>query len=148
MHGRPQLIRRRKSLRVPFLPGPHIHLADLVTIGRVGILDRELLRIRLGLSQPFGRCHPLGLGLNHADLPIAVHQHIVGDLWTRTATTRLDPPHGDRELPQDLGPIDYTPPARREFRIDVFRPGFRFVHNGYRTIFRKSENAYTLPRVF
>ncbi|MNR20602.1 hypothetical protein D3C85_1374550 [compost metagenome] len=69
-----------------------------------------------------------GLGLDHRQLGVAVHQHIVGDLSLAALAGPLDTPMGDRIFALDTAALDHAPACCAQGRVDQFGAGFSFVH--------------------
>ena len=136
--SRPEFVGRRvarhfalKGTRLTGLTGltrSHVDFVDALPVGGVGEADREASGVFLGLPDAFGQRTVPRLRLDDGQPGVAVLQHVVCDQGFAPASASFDAPGRNRELPSDAASLDDAPSRRLQRGIDVFGPGFGFVH--------------------
>ena len=89
---RPQLVRAGVGGHIAFGAGGHVHAVNLLAIGGIGEAHRQFGGVALGLAHALGVRFIPGLGLHHAQLGVAVHQHIVCNVALGPLAAALQPP--------------------------------------------------------
>ncbi len=98
----PQLLRRRERVQLTFQPGQVIELDDALSIGRVGELETQDLRVVLCLLKPGTRRLVRGLRLYHRDREVSrvLQEKVRPLLWSPSSlrASNHDPAVGKRSL--------------------------------------------------
>ena len=124
----PKILRRWINGNIAFVSVLHIDAIDALPVGGVSEADSQLVGISLGLRHAFGMRLVPCFGLDHRQLEIPIHQHVVRDLRSATLPTTLNAAGADLVLAQNATAFHDTPTRRLEGGVDVLGTGFGFVH--------------------
>ena len=124
----PKLVGRGVVGQLALSPRVHVDAVNALPVGGVGVANGQLSRVALGLRHPLGQRLAPGFGLDHRQLGVAVHQHIVGNVSPRSAASTLQATRRDAVLAQNAAAFHYAPACGCKGWVDVFGAGFGFVH--------------------
>ena len=94
----PKILRRRINGNITFLSVLHVDAIDALPVGGVSEADSQLVRIGLCLRHAFGMRLVPCLSLDHCQLEIPIHQHVVRDLRSATPPATLNAAGADLVL--------------------------------------------------
>ena len=123
----PQLFRCREAVYIAFLAGLHVDAVDGEAVGRICEPYRQLLRIRLGLTNTFTHRRVALLRLDRGQLVVAEDQHIVRNLRFAALAATVQPSRRDHLAPHAAA-FNFAPACRFQGRVDQLGAGFGFIH--------------------
>ena len=74
----PEFVRRGIARRLAFLAGLHVDAVDALAVGGIGVADRHLSGVVLGLRHAFGQFFVPCFSLDDGELGVAIDQNIIG----------------------------------------------------------------------
>ena len=96
----------------------------------IGVADRQLAGVVLGLRHALGQRFIPRLGLDDGELGVAILKHVIGGERLAASPVAFDAAERDRIFAPDAAAFDDAPARRFQGGIDMLGSGFGFVHGG------------------
>ena len=110
------------------MAGLHVDGVDALAVGRVGVADRQLRGVVLGLADAFSQGFIPRLRFDGGQLRVAIFQNVVSLQRLAPPPVAFDTTKRNRVLTADSAAVNNAPARRCECGVDVFGSGFGFVH--------------------
>jgi hypothetical protein len=128
----PQLVWGGETGDLALHAGLHVDAVHALPVAGVGEPHGQLPRVVLGLRDAPGQRLVPRLGLDHRQLAVAVHQHVVGGQRTPAPPVPLQAASRDLVLAEDAAAVHHAPAGLPDGGVDVLGSGLGFVHRqGY-----------------
>ena len=127
-HG-PEFVRRGVGGDFAFLPRLHVDAVDAAPVRGIGEAHRQLPRVILRLPHAFGQCFVPRLGFHHAELGVAILQHVIRrERFAAWPPVTFDATGRNRILAPDAAALHHAPSRCLQRGINVLGSGLGFVH--------------------